>query len=169
MTDRLCRSRFFPAGFGSQRSYHGGFICLAQDGAETAPARSPRAACLRGPSVQGESRGIRRRLQMTPRTGRAAKSSASVHPATGAGRRGESPDNARSALPSLRGGRHRPAARSRSSTEDGSLRPPCRESMPARRDSRIGSTSDDRKTFEARNPRVDSAFPRNVDVPACTG
>jgi len=44
-----------------------------------------------GPLSSSESCGIRRRLQMTPRTGRAAKSSASVYPASGAGRRGREP------------------------------------------------------------------------------
>jgi hypothetical protein len=67
---------------------------------------------------------IRRRLQMTPRTGRAAKSSASVYPASGAGRRGREPvqrsvrlaKSARrpastsSAGPHLDGGREPPAA-----------------------------------------------------------
>jgi hypothetical protein len=101
-----------------------------EKGAETAPPGVRGRRVCEGPLFhgeslfQGESRGNRRRLQMTPRTGRAAKSSASVHPATGAGRRGREPrqrsvslaKSARrpastsSAVPTLDGGREPPAA-----------------------------------------------------------
>ena len=60
----------------------------------------PRAACLRGPSICYQWN--RRLLQMTPRTGPAAKSSTGVVPLP------ERDVIARSALPSPRGGRHRP-------------------------------------------------------------
>ena len=117
----------------------------------------PRAACLRGPSICYQWN--RRLLQMTPRTGPAAKSSTGVVPLP------EWDVIARSALPSPRGGRHRP---------DGVNPIPDVGTGTFRCPERIDASSEGyANRLSPSQPGVGNGsirrIQRNDDAPACTG